>query len=293
MDCDRATPVPARSLQPVKTQPLEKLQNRIGYRFRDRALLELALTHPSSTNEIPRGRGEKNTASAQTNQRLEFLGDSVLQLILSEALYQLYPADREGALSTKRFALVKGETLAALAREIALADSIRVGASERNNPDAAALPGRTASGAATLRDSILEDAFEALVAAVYLDSDFPTAREVLLRLYGDLAQKLDTAAHDTNPKGRLQERVQPLYGNDALHYEVTATHGEAHAREFVVALSLHDRRPNADGRDASTAPAPRHLATGRGSSKQRAEEAAARAALAAWPPRTHKPPPLT
>jgi len=264
---------------------LRLLEERIGYPFRDLSLLELALTHPSALNELPRGRIEKKQGEGRdrdrSNQRLEFLGDSVLQLILSEALYRLYPEDREGALSTKRFALVKGSALSALAREIALYDFVRVGQSERTNTGSTGKSGsapaaRSPKGATSLRDSILEDAFEALVAAIYLDSDLTTTREVVLRLYGDLAQKLAAAAHDTNPKGRLQERVQPLYGNDALHYETIATHGEAHAREFEVALTLHDQRR--DGSNTS-----RYLlGTGRGSSKQRAEEAAARAALANW-----------
>jgi len=258
---------------------LRPLQKKIGYAFRNLRLLEQALTHPSALNELPRRRAGNDRAPQKTlcerdrdqsNQRLEFLGDSVLQLILSEALYSLYPDDREGALSTKRFALVKGSTLSALAREIALYEHIRVGQSERTNTGTAPTANATGSdhtgATASLRDSILEDAFEALVAAIYLDSDLPTAREIVLRLYGDIAQKLAAAAPDTNPKGRLQERVQPRYGNDALHYEVIATHGEAHAREFEVALRLRDQR----------------IATGRGSSKQRAEEAAAREALAHW-----------
>jgi len=257
---------------------LDALEAQLGYQFRNPALLALALTHPSSLNELPRGRsGDDNSrkqmgGDRESNQRLEFLGDSVLQLILSEALYRIYPEDREGALSTKRFALVKGSALSALAREIALYAHIRVGQSERTHtsPTSERDVGKNSKARAhasgDLRDSLLEDAFEALVAAIYLDSDLPTTREIVLRLYGDISQKLAAAAPDTNPKGRLQERVQPRYGNDALHYETIATHGEAHAREFEVALSLRGER----------------LATGRGSSKQRAEEAAARAALASW-----------
>jgi len=278
---------PTSGQAPLTNQEgLRPLEKRIGYWFRDRALLEQALTHPSLLNELPRGRNEKKQGGDrgrdQSNQRLEFLGDSVLQLILSEALYRLYPEDREGALSTKRFALVKGTALSALAREIALYAHIRVGQSERTNASSATNSGNAAdaenSSPANLRDSILEDAFEALVAAIYLDSDLPTTREIVLRLYGDISQKLAAAAPNTNPKGRLQERVQPRYGNDALHYEVIATHGEAHAREFEVALSLGDHLGQATGGNTS----PKLLATGRGSSKQRAEEAAARAALANW-----------
>ncbi|MFZ9682553.1 MAG: ribonuclease III [Cephaloticoccus sp.] len=226
---------------------LTALQARLGHTFHRPELLEVALTHPSVVNEDP--------SVADSNQRLEFLGDAVLQLILTEELFKLYPTDREGALSSKRFSLVKGEYLSAMAREIELAACIRLGPSE------------VATGGAE-RDSTLEDAFEAVMAAVYLDAGYDVAKAVVLRLYGDIPRRLAQVQPANNPKGRLQELVQPEHGNNALRYEVTATTGQAHAREFEVVLHFKNRP----------------IATGRGTSKQRAEEAAARAALEAWPP---------
>lgn len=226
---------------------LTALQTRLGYTFKDENLLVLAVTHPSYANEHP--------AEKETNQRLEFLGDSVLQLIITEELFRLYPADREGDLSNKRFALVKGLYLCRLAREIGLPACLRLSASEAANGGAE-------------RDSILEDAFEALIAAIHLDGGMDRAREITLRIYGDLPPRLARVVASDNPKGRLQELVQPLHGNSALRYEVVNTGGQAHAREFEVTLFLKDQP----------------LASGRGTSKQRAEEAAARAALASWPP---------
>lgn len=220
---------------------LEKLQTRLGYTFRDAALLERALTHTSYLPEHP---------GIESNQRLEFLGDAVLQLVLTEALFQLFPADREGPLSRRRATLANGVFLAQLARDIGLDVSLRLGASEESTG------GRS-------RASALGDAFEAVIGAVYLDSDFATARQIVLALYGDLSTRLAIVGDDDNPKGRLQERVQPTHGNDALRYEVTATDGADHARAYEVVVRLLDQP----------------IGRGRGTSKKLAEEAAAREAL--------------
>jgi ribonuclease-3 len=218
-----------------------KLAARLGYTFRDPALLERAITHPSFLPDHP---------GAESNQRLEFLGDAVLQLVLTETLFELFPADREGPLSRYRATLANGVFLAQLAREIGLDACLRLGASEEASGGRARAPA-------------LEDAFEALIGAVFLDSDFATARRVVLEIYGDLAARLATVGDADNPKGRLQEMVQPLHGNDALHYEVTRTDGADHARAYEVAVFLLDRK----------------LGTGRGTSKKLAEESAAREAL--------------
>lgn len=220
--------------------PLAILQQQIGYKFQRADLIALAVTHPSLSNESPDHK--------ESNQRLEFLGDAVLQLILSEEIYRLYPHEREGALTQRRKKLIEGRFTAELAREIGLSACLRV-------PPAAAELAQS--------QSALEDAFEALVAAVYLDGGYARCREVVLTLYGDLTQRLATVLPADNPKGRLQEIVQPLHGNHALRYQVVATTGEAHAREFEITLYLNEQL----------------LATGHGTSKQRAEEAAARAAL--------------
>lgn len=225
---------------------LDQLEVRIDHTFRQRALLERAVTHPSLLQDRP--------DLVESNQRLEFLGDAVLQLILTEALFDLFPGDREGLLSKRRSALANGAFLARLAREIGLERALQLGASEE------ATGGRT-------RAAALEDAFEALIGAIFLDSNFETTRRIVLGVYGPLPERLAIVEDVENPKGRLQERVQPTHGNTALRYEVLGVQGEDHAREYEVAVFLHDRQ----------------LGTGRGSSKKQAEEAAARAGLAALP----------
>lgn len=225
------------------TDPLEQLEIRIDHAFRQRALLERAVTHPSLLQDRP--------DLVESNQRLEFLGDAVLQLVLTQALFELFPGDREGLLSKRRAALANGNFLASLAREIGLDHALRLSASEESTG------GRT-------RAAALEDAFEALVGAVYLDSNFETARRMVLHLYGPIPDRLASGADTENPKGRLQELVQPTHGNTALHYEVVSIMGEDHARQYEVAVHLSGRA----------------IGSGRGTSKKQAEEAAARAGLA-------------
>lgn len=189
----------------------------------------------------------------ESNQRLEFLGDAVLQLILTQALFELFPGDREGILSKRRAALTKGTFLARLADEIGLQSCLRLGAGEE------ATGGRT-------KASALEDCFEALIGAVHLDRGMEESRRVVLGIYGDLSARLLLVEDMENPKGRLQELLQPEHGNDALRYEVTSVDGADHARKYLVSVFLRDRS----------------LGSGSGTSKKQAEEAAARAALADW-----------
>ena len=226
---------------------LDHLQERLGHPFRDPALLVCALTHLSYVQDYPGAR--------PGNQRLEFLGDSVLQLILTEALFQLYPEEREGSLTKRRSTLAQGRFLSLLARELALDAALRLGQSEEQTG------GRQ-------RASILEDALEAVIGAIYLDSDIATARQVVLGWYGPLPGRLATLFAEENPKGRLQELLQPVHGNQALRYETVSTEGAPHEREYEVSVYLNDIL----------------LGTGRGNSKKLAEEAAARAALPTLPP---------
>jgi ribonuclease III len=224
------------------SDPLEQLEIRIDHTFQNRSLLERAVTHPSLLQERP--------DIAESNQRLEFLGDAVLQLVLTEILFELFPGDREGVLSKRRSALANGVFLAQLAREIGLDAALRLGGSEE------------ASGGRT-RAAALEDAFEALIGAIYLDAGYAIARRVVMGLYGHLPDRLALVEDVGNPKGRLQEFVQPQHGNNALRYDVQDVIGADHAREYEVAVYLNDRL----------------LGSGRGTSKKSAEEAAARAAL--------------
>lgn len=224
------------------SSPLELLQQRLIYTFRDPRLLNCAVTHPSYLQDHP--------DVPESNQRLEFLGDAVLQLILTETLYNLFPGDREGSLSKRRSALSKGQFLSGLARELGLHACLMLSASEEQSG------GRT-------RASTLEDAFESLVGAIYLDSDLPTTRRVILSIYGSLPDRLNLTQPAENPKGQLQELVQPQHGNHALRYAVAHISGEDHAREYEAQVFLNDEP----------------LGLGRGMSKKAAEEAAARAAL--------------
>jgi ribonuclease-3 len=153
-------------------------------------------------------------------------------------------------LSRRRAVLSKGEFLTQMARDLGLDACLRLSQSEDDSG------GRN-------RASILEDAFEALVGALYLDSDLATAQRLVLAWYGPLAARLALTEEAENPKGRLQELVQPAHGNAALRYDLIATSGPRHARSYEVAVLVNDRS----------------LGTGHGSSKKAAEEAAARSAL--------------
>jgi ribonuclease-3 len=230
------------SAPPPPDDPLAPLEARLGHVFRDRALLVAAVTHLSYTAEHP--------DAGPGNQRLEYLGDAVLQILIGEALFDLYPDAREGVLSQRRSLLVNGPFLARLAVELGLDRCLRLGSSEENTG------GRR-------RPAALADAFEALVGALYRDAGYDTTRRLVLALYGPLPARLAAVEEAGNPKGRLQELIQPLHGNGAIRYEVVRTEGADHARDYEVAVFVQDIE----------------YGRGRGSSKKLAEEAAARAAL--------------
>lgn len=211
------------------------------------------MTHPSYLQE--------HAEAGENNQRLEFLGDAVLQMILTRRVFELFPEEREGGLSRRRAALSKGAFLAERARELGLDRCLRLSVGEE-------------AGGGRTRSAALEDAFEALIGALYLDAGSEAAEAVVLRLYGDIPGRLAEMDRHENPKGRLQEMIQPGHGNAALTYEVVETHGADHARAYVVEARLEGRP----------------LGRGRGTSKKLAEEAAAREALAALAAEAPLPP---
>ena len=221
----------------IDTAPLEK---RIGYTFKEPALLKRSLTHPSFQGEAKEGN----------YQRLEFLGDAVLGLVLAEQLFKSLPDKREGALTRYRSMLVKGQQLSQLAGEIQLGEHVRMGAAE------AAQGGR-------MRQSILEDAFEAMIGAVYIDGGLEKARAVTLAIYGSLEERLELQAEIHNPKGKLQELLQPDIGNDSIDYRLTEESGPDHQKQFTVEVWINGV----------------FKGRGSGNSKKIAEEAAAREAL--------------
>lgn len=226
------------TLHPAAIEPLE---TRIGHVFNQRALLEEALTHAS----LAKKRGEP----ARSNQRLEFLGDAVLQLALSEVLYRLWPDADEGLLSKSRARLVSTTALAALARRLELGRFLRMDRGEEANG------GRD-------RDSILADAFEALTGAVFLDAGMAACQTVVERLFQHDLIHLQQEPGESNPKGRLQELLQAL-NRQAPTYQVKESTGPDHLRSFVVEVVWEGRI----------------LGCGCGRSKKEAEAAAAAAAL--------------
>lgn len=181
---------------------------KLRHRFRDPAWAELALTHRSA--------GKPN------NERLEFLGDALLGAIIAELLYEVHPKASEGELSRLRAQLVNGQTLAVVARELDLGDGLKLG------------PGELKSGGFR-RDSILADAFEALVAAVYLDGGFDACRDTVRGLFNERIVALRRSSKDA--KTRLQEWLQAK-GLPLPQYELVASHGEDHAKTFDVSCTI-------------------------------------------------------
>ncbi|MBL8501998.1 MAG: ribonuclease III [Rhodocyclaceae bacterium] len=216
---------------------LSTVEQAICYDFNNRDLLAQSLTH--------RSFGTTN------NERLEFLGDSVLNCVIAEALCQRYASVREGDLSRLRANLVRQETLADIAKLINLGDQLRLGEGEMRS-------------GGFRRPSILADALEAVFGAVFLDGGFGQARKAILRLYDPFLAGIDPSRSGKDPKTALQEHLQGRHM--ALpQYHLKATHGEAHAHEFEVECLIPELG----------------IATiGRGPSRRSAEQEAARQALA-------------
>jgi len=188
------------------------LEERMNYPFTDKDLLRRALTHPSYGQE---------DRKSEHNQRLEFLGDAVLGLVVAERLFAELPQEREGALTRFRSMLVKGNQLCQLARELELGSYLRLGDAEE------AQGGRD-------RDSILEDAFEAVVGAIYLDGGLEATRQFARGIYGTMETRLDRQTEGHNPKGRLQELLQPTLGNESIEYRLVEESGPDHLKHFSV-----------------------------------------------------------
>lgn len=216
--------------------PLGPFCTRLGHNFANPQLLELALSHRS--------------LGAEHNERLEFLGDAVLGMVIAEAIYQRFGKADEGQLSRLRSMLVKRDSLAALARSLEIGSVLRMG------------PGELGGGGQE-RSSTLADALEAIIGAIYLDSGFDAAKAFILRLYEQQLAEIDPSQADKDPKTRLQERMQAA--NRALpDYRVLSISGQQHNQRFVLGCLLPDSGQSTQGV---------------GSSRRRAEQAAATAML--------------
>jgi ribonuclease-3 len=222
---------------------LDALQARLCYCFSRPELLLEALTHRSFLNE-PRGE------DARDNERLEFFGDAVLGFLVSRLLLERYPDSREGELTRLRASLVHEERLARLAEESGIGPCLRLGHGEEK-------------GGGRSRRSLLADAFEAVVAAVFLDGGVEEARRVVESRISPLLPGLLEGLREADSKSRLQELVQARFGEGPV-YRIAAVTGPPHQRHFVAQVL-------AGGSVAGE---------GSGRSKKEAEQAAARAALA-------------
>jgi ribonuclease-3 len=215
----------------------EKLYALTGYRFKQQELLQQALTHRSFSR-------------SGSNERLEFLGDSVLNLVITRHIYRRFDNADEGELSRIRASLVKQSTLAKVARAIDLGGAVNLGGGELKS-------------GGYRRASILADALEAVVGAVFLDSDYPQAEKVVLELYREQLANVDVNAEYKDPKTRLQEYLQSRQLELPV-YAVEQTTGQAHSQEFTVSCTLA-------GLDLR--------ASGSGKSRKRAEQQAAQKLL--------------
>ncbi|MFI4954587.1 MAG: ribonuclease III [Gammaproteobacteria bacterium] len=216
---------------------LEKLARRLGHRFGDFSLLTDSLTH-------------RSVSVGHNNERLEFLGDAILNCIISDELYRRFPLASEGQLTRLRATLVKGETLAELAIELDICDFLRLGVGELK------------SGGAK-RPSILADALEAIIAAIYIDGGMDTCRSLVIEWF---AKRLDSSSLDKikkDPKTLLQEHLQAHKFN-LPEYTISAINGEAHQQYFSVSCVIADLNVTT---------------TGEGISRRKAEQDAAEKAL--------------
>lgn len=215
-----------------------RLQQALGYQFQDEALLELALTHRS--------------CGARNNERLEFLGDSILNHLIAEALFRQFEDAHEGDLSRMRAALVRGETLADMARELELGEYVILG------------PGEMKSGGRH-RDSIIADTLEAILGAILLDAGVDQCRERVFAWFESRLRAISPRHSGKDPKTSLQEYLQGR-GLSLPKYQLLQVDGEDHAQEFTVSCELKESGLNLKGS---------------GSSRRKAEQAAAQAALEA------------
>ena len=211
------------------------LSKTLGYSFSDVSLLQQALTHRS--------------APGRSNERLEFLGDAVLDIVVSEVLFRSLPEAPEGDLSRLRASLVRDTSLAGIAADLGIGEHLILGSGERKT-------------GGHRRQSILADALEALFGAVYLDSDFDTAAGLIHRVFGDKLEDLPHADELRDPKTRLQEWLQAR-GAAPPEYELVNVTGKAHQQRFEVRCLVPDQEP----------------AQGEGRSRRSAEQQSARQML--------------
>lgn len=229
-----------QNLDPQRMAALKAFTERVHLRFRNYRLLDQALTHSSYSNEV---------SGLESNQRLEYLGDSVLGLVVNDHIYRTYPELAEGKMARIKSAVVSEESLATAARAIRLGSLILFSKGEKNSGG-----GR--------RPSTLSDAMEALIAAVYLDQGLPRARKFILELLEKRIETYSRSERAVDPKSRLQEMIQKMTHQHPV-YEVVSEDGPVHKKEFICRVMIEGEE----------------IARGSGSSRKKAEQKAASKAL--------------
>ena len=194
----------------AKEQALQALMDRLGYQFKDLALLQLALSH--------RSLGPKN------NERLEFLGDSIVNFVIAEALYRQFPMAKEGQMSRLRAGLVKGVTLAEVGKELQVGECLRLGVGERKS-------------GGQRRESILADAVESIIGSIYLVSDMAVCEQRILDWFASRLRSLDLHTNQKDAKTRLQEFLQ-AHKQALPVYELLQVKGNDHEQMFVMSCQI-------------------------------------------------------
>ncbi|HUL34244.1 MAG TPA: ribonuclease III [Candidatus Eisenbacteria bacterium] len=230
----------------------DRLMERLGYVFRDPLLLDRALTHSSSVPELRTARGEDiafTGSEVQDNERLEFLGDAVLELLTSEYLLHAFPEWTEGQLSKSRARIVNAHSLEIAARRLDLGDHLRLGRGEEKTG------GRD-------KPALLADAFEAVVAAMYLDGGLPPVRDLLTRIVFEQALEDGERISESDRKSALQELLQAR-GDQPAEYRLAGESGPDHQKTFRVEVWIKGE----------------FMSSAEGTTKKEAEQKAARRAL--------------
>ncbi len=221
---------------------LATLEKRIGYRFRDAGRLQEALTHKSFANEQP-GRALAH------NERLEFLGDAVLDLVISQRIFETFPALPEGELTRIRAEVVREEGLAAIGRDLQMGECLWLGKGEEKSG------GRQ-------KDSLIADAVEAVLGAIFCDGGLPAVAPVIEKHFGDMIEHSARRLVSVDHKTRLQELLQARYGRTPV-YSLVLAEGPDHQRVYTVEVHFEEKA----------------IGCGRGRTKKAAEQEAARKAL--------------
>jgi ribonuclease III len=216
----------------VQQKDLQRLCRRLGYEFKTLNHLKRAVTHCS--------------ASSENNERYEFLGDSILSFVIAEVLFEMFPTQREGQLSRLRAFLVKGETLAEIASELQLGDYLYLGQGELKS-----------SG--FRRASILADALEAVIAAVFLDSGITESKQLILRLFRSRLEGEGLNDNLKDAKTQLQEYLQAKKQSLPL-YSLTQVEGKSHEQIFQVTCKVHDTKTATIGYGPTRRKAEQHAA---------------------------------